>query len=118
MPVIEIPSNIATVSVEKFPEKVVTPARDKDGKQIERAFARSCEGALYLRPGVKVVTADELAHLKAKEPKLYSQIRVVALTKEEREEIKGAQKKSAEPKAEPKVETPAASTPGKEDKKK
>lgn len=107
MPVIEIPSTISTISVEKFPEKVVTSSKDKDGNAIERPFARSCEGALYLRPGVKVVTADELAHLKAKEPQLYSQIRVVALTKEEREEIKGAQQQKT-PEPEPgAVESPA-----------
>lgn len=118
MPVIEIPSTIATVSVENFPEKVVTPGKAKDDKSTERLFERSCEGALYLRPGVKVITKDELAHLKEKEPKLYSQIRVIALTKKEREEVKGAEKKPERRQEPIETTTSASSPPGKEDKKK
>lgn len=94
MPVIEVPANAtfaSTVTIEDFPEKVDVEEKNGRGEAAvtQRDFERSCKGALYLRPGVKVVTADELAHLAKVAPQLHRQLRVVALSEKERAEVKG-----------------------------
>ena len=99
MPVIEIPSTVAPDQIDDFPASVkLDQAVMVEGKLTkERAFKRSCEGALYLRPGVKVVTADELAHLEKTRPALFPKLRFVALTAEERSEVKKSKKKGHPP---------------------
>jgi len=79
MPLIEIPRGTPSQQVE-FPEN------KKGGATLSRSRA----GSLHISPGIRVVTVDELNHIKATNPRLYSAIRVVALTQGEREEaIKG-----------------------------
>jgi hypothetical protein len=90
MPVVEIPHNVAVDQIE-FPEVL------NKGKPDERPLKRSCTGALHIRPGVKVVTADELAHIQQVKPTLHRQMRLVALTADERAEVKSEQVKKAPP---------------------
>lgn len=65
-------------------DQIVVVAPTVPMAQIEdfpEGCARSCKGALHLRPGgTKVVTEGELAHLQANHPKAVAGLRVVATT--------------------------------------
>lgn len=65
-------------------DRIVVVAATAPMVQVEdfpEGCARSCKGALHLRPGgTKVVTEDELAHLQANHPKVGAVLRVVDTT--------------------------------------
>ena len=74
MPVIHIPRGLAVAQVE-IPES-----------EGDRRLERSCKGAVHLRPGIKVVTNDELTVIEKVLPKIFKRLRVVSDTDEERAE--------------------------------
>ncbi len=60
MPMIQISRQGSPCQVDDFPNSVAA------GGGMARVFKRSCDGALYLRPGtVRTVTEDELHHINA-----------------------------------------------------
>lgn len=71
MPVIHIPRGLAVAQVE-VPTEVV----GKDGQK--RPVERSCKGSVHLRPGIKMVTNDELAVISKALPKVFRRLRVVS----------------------------------------
>lgn len=74
MPFVQFVVTALQCQVEDFPAVVAV-----EGKDEPRKFERSCEGALHVRPGSSTeITADELAHLRDKHPKLYAACRVLA----------------------------------------
>ncbi len=73
MPFVQFVVTALQCQVEDFPAVVDVPGGEP------RKFERSCEGALHVRPGSSVeITADELAHLRDKHPKLSASVRVLA----------------------------------------
>ena len=82
MPVIHIPRACA-------PTQVEIPATVGQGSE-KRQTKRSCKGSIHLRPGIKVVTKDELAVIAESLPKVYRRLRV----------IEGGEKRVAKPKVE------------------
>lgn len=93
MPVIHIPRGLAVAQVE---------IPDTAG---ERRLERSCKGAVHLRPGIKMVTNDELAVIEKVLPKVFRRLRVVSETDKE----KGKEK--AEPSAPPVSESASPPSP-------
>lgn len=72
MPFVQYVVTALQCQVEDFPAMVNVEGAEP------RAFKRSCEGALHVRPGSNAeITADELAHLREKHPKLAAHIRVL-----------------------------------------
>ncbi len=76
MPKIQIARRGSPVQVDDFPSEVRAGA-------VIRAFVRSCEGALYFRPGtLMVVTEDELHHVQATPKHAALAARITVLPKE------------------------------------
>lgn len=74
MPLVQYVVTALLCQVEDFP--AVVPV---EGKDEPRKFERSCEGALHVRPGgTAEITADELAHLREKHPKVAAAVRILA----------------------------------------
>lgn len=75
MPFVNLPVTFMPTQVDVVPSR-----REKDPKPLKR----SCEGALHLRAGVLYLTADEIEYLKTNRKDIHAELRVVALSEEER----------------------------------
>ena len=97
MPMIQISKRGSPCQVDDFPS-AIAPG--------DRSFKRSCEGALYLRPGtVRDVTEDELSHINATPVHAALAARITVIPEP---------RKRVPPKAKP---APAKFSDGKPDKK-
>jgi len=101
MPLVNVPPNFS-------PTQVEFTARKKGAAKEVKALKRSVEGALHLRPGPVYLTRDEMEHLKAHRPEIHSRLQFIALTEDEREEIKAPERAPVE-------EPPAAEKPEPQD---
>lgn len=84
MPLVNVPPNFS-------PTQVEFTARKKGAAKEVKALKRSVEGALHLRPGPVFLTRDEMEHLKTHRPEIHSRLQFIALTEDERAEIKAAE---------------------------
>jgi len=77
MPLVQYVVTALQCQVEDFPALVPVEGAEP------RKFERSCEGALHVRPGGSAeITADELAHLREKHPRVAAAVRVLASDEE------------------------------------
>jgi len=91
MPIIEIPRNLGPIQIdvpESFPKRKGEP-KTKEKRKIKR----SREGSIHLKPGVQVLTADEMDFLAQTNRALHSRLRFVALTADEKAKMKPEEKK-------------------------
>ncbi len=102
MPFVQVAITAMSLQIEDFPTEVPV-----EGKDESRAFKRSCEGSLHIRPGSSAeMTADELEHIKKTRPTLFSQLHVMATD----EQLEASRAASTEPPPAPPAPVPDESS--------
>jgi hypothetical protein len=110
MPIMNLPATFTPIQID-----VVAP---KKGPQKDVPIARSCTGALYLRPGPMFLTKDELEYIKRARPEVHGAFSFIALSKEERAEIQAKEKPVDMPESSPAEDRRSLDTPEKARKEK